>query len=855
MPRFLISLMFIALCCKAKAQIVINELGIAPSVGQLEFIELYNKSSCAADIGCYTIVFSGTSGSGNPTGWTVKIPSGKSIPACGYFLIGGIAGAAGVVSGTGYPTGGIATSYPTADLDIGTTAMTANAVYMRQGVNAGTLPNSMGQITLLNSSGVVVTSVSYNNGNNSGSYPLSAYTTCNPSSNTQGNTNISNPGTSANNVNAGFTAATNQGIYLDAAGNFIASTTLSPGSANPSQTGCAPNIVAPITNSVCYNNNAQTTVLSYSATINSPTYYSLTWNSSPANNFVNVINAPFPAGPITINIPGGTAASTYTGNISVSNATGSSCNVPFTLLINPLPTVNAGTYAPVCAGGGIIPLMGSPSSGSFIGTGVSGNIFTVPTVPGNYTVLYSYTLPPTGCNNVATATITVNPLPVITVSGNNNVCFGDGTTLNASGGSMYSWSPATGLSSTSGAGVIASPSSNTVYTVTGTDGNGCSSSASISIDVDSMPLTVPLVTVVQPACSNPLGSITINAPIENTNQYSIDGINYQPSNFFPNLPGGSYTVTVRKGNGCTSSPVIVNLANVTLPVLQNINTSACERLIYNGTLYTTSAIINDTLRSQSGCDSVITTVNLQIDPKPQLTVSPGITICAGNSIRLNASADNASVQWLGFSISSITVSPVATTTYTAVAASANGCTDTAFTTITVTDFDIQLFANPNPFISGMPISLITTANSSYGVTAWKPANLFSNQFALSQSLITDSSQSITAIARSQSGCVDSASVNIIVDPLSGLFLPTAFTPNGDGKNDVFKILGGKIQKLDLKIFNRWGQVVFSTTDRTKAWDGSFAGKPQSAGNYVYVLKAVLQNGSTINKKGTILLIK
>lgn len=845
MTRFLISLMMIAFCCKAKGQIVINELGIAPSVGQPEFIELYNKSSCASDIGCYTIVFSGTSGSGNPTGWTVKIPSGKSIAACGYFLIGGMAGAAGV-SGTGYPTGGTATSYPAADLDIGTTAMTANAVYMRQGVNAGTLPNNMGQITLLNSSGVVVTSVSYNNGNNTGTYPLSAYTTCNPSFNTQGNNNISNPGASSNNVNAGFTATTNQGIYLDAAGNYIASTSLSAGFANPSQTGCAPNIVAPIINPVCFSSNGQTSFLNYSSTTNSPTNYSITWNSFPANNFVNVVNAPLPAGPITITIPAGTAASTYTGNISVSNASGSSCNVPFTLLINPLPTVTAGTYPPVCAGSGAIPLTGSPSGGSFTGTGVSGNIFTVPIVPGNYTVLYSYTFPPTGCTNIASATITVNPRPAISISGNPNVCFGGSTMLNASGGSTYSWTPSAGLSSTTGASVIASPSSNTVYTVTGTDGNGCSNSTSISMDVDSMPLTVPLVSVIQPTCTNPLGSITINAPIANSYQYSLNGVSYQPSNFFPDLPGGSYFAIVRNGAGCTSTPVIVNLANVTLPVLQNMDTSACERLMYNGTLYTASAIINDTLRSQSGCDSVITTVSIQINSKPLLTVSSGKTICAGNSVTLNASANNASVQWLGFSVSSITVSPLATTTYTAVAASANGCTDTAFTTITVADFDIQLFANPNPFISGMPVSLITTSNSPYRVTAWKPANLFANQFATSQSLITDSSQLITVIARSPSGCIDSASVSILADPLSGIFLPTAFTPNGDGKNDVFKILGGKIQKIDLKIFNRWGQVVFSTTDRTKGWDGSFAGKPQPPGNYVYVLKAVLQNGSTIN---------
>lgn len=856
MLRISFLIMTFLLCSNGKAQVVINELGIAPSAGSLEFIELYNKNSCSVDLSCYTLVFSGTSGGGNPTGWTIKIPSGKSIPACGYFFIGGVAGSAGMAGGTGYPTGGVVTSYPSADVNVGTIAFTANAVYMRQGVNAGTLPNSSGQITLLNDAGVVIASVSYNNGNNPGSYPLSAYTTCNAAANSQGGNNIFNPGASANNVNAAFAAAGNQGIYLDAAGNYIASTNLSPGAANPSQSGCAPGIILPITSDVCFSANAQITLLNYSGTTNSPTTYSIIWDAIPANGFGNIVNATLPAGPITINIPAGTIAATYTGNITVSNASGTSCNTPFTLTIKPLPVINAGTYSPVCAGGGVIPLTASPAGGSFTGLGVSGNIFTVPTIPGNYTVLYSYTFPPTGCINAASATITVNPLPVIAISGNTRVCFGNSTTLNASGGSMYGWSPATGLSSATGVSVIANPLSTTVYTVTGTDVNSCTNAASVTIDVDSMSLTAPLINTVQPGCTTATGSITINAPVANAYQYSIDGMNYQPSNFFPNLTGGSYSVTVRNGYGCTSSPVVIDIVSITSPLIQSIDTAACESLMYNGITYTTSAIINDTLKNQSGCDSVVRTINIQINPRPQLNVSADHIICSGSSTTLTASAFNVFVQWLGFGAgNSITVTPGITTTYAAVATSANGCSDTAFTTVTVSDFYLTLFASPNSVISGMTSSLFTTANSSYQIIGWKPATIFHNQFASSQSLITDSSLLITVVARSNSGCIDSASVIITVNPLNDLFIPNAFTPNGDGKNDVFRVLGEKIQKFDMKIYNRWGQLIFSSNERLKGWDGNFAGKHQPTGNYVYVLKATLQNGNTINKKGTILLIK
>src|SRR5438105_11405545 len=102
--KFLIVLVIILRSNVCFSQIVINEVGIAPTGGTDgnggEYIELFNKSACTQNIGCFVIEFSGTSGTGNATGWTIKIPSGLSIPSGGYFIIGGIAGQAGVVSGT-----------------------------------------------------------------------------------------------------------------------------------------------------------------------------------------------------------------------------------------------------------------------------------------------------------------------------------------------------------------------------------------------------------------------------------------------------------------------------------------------------------------------------------------------------------------------------------------------------------------------------------------------------------------------------------------------------------------------------------------------------------------------------------
>ncbi|HVF81133.1 MAG TPA: lamin tail domain-containing protein, partial [Flavisolibacter sp.] len=412
MQRLPILLFFSVLARAGFSQIVINEIGIAPpGVPGSEFIELYNRSGCTVDLSCYTLVFSSTSGSGNPTGWTIKIPTGKTIAAGGYFLIGGTAGAAGVSGGTGYPTGGSVNSYPgIADVDVGTIAITANAVYMKQAIGAGSLPNTGGQLSLVDASGRFVWSVSYNNGNNPGTYPLSAYTTCNASGNTQGINNISNPGVSVNNVNGIFTASTNQGIYLNSVGSYQTETTLSPRVSNTLNGGtqiCSGPVLVSVSNVVaCVGLNNQTVSLPFTAS-NSPVTYSISWNPVPANVFPLVVNAIIGSN-ILITIPANTAANIYTGYLTVTNTCGTSCTLPFTLTINAKPVVTAGTYGGSCINSAPVVLTGSPAGGVFSGFAVSGGLFVPPSVQGSYSISYSYTDLGTGCSNAASTIISVS---------------------------------------------------------------------------------------------------------------------------------------------------------------------------------------------------------------------------------------------------------------------------------------------------------------------------------------------------------------------------------------------------------------------------------------------------------------
>ena len=87
-------------------------------------------------------------------------------------------------------------------------------------------------------------------------------------------------------------------------------------------------------------------------------------------------------------------------------------------------------------------------------------------------------------------------------------------------------------------------------------------------------------------------------------------------------------------------------------------------------------------------------------------------------------------------------------------------------------------------------------------------------------------------------------------------MPNAFTPNGDGVDDEFKVFPrGGIILLDLKIFDRWGEKVYETQDLNAGWDGTFKGQIQSPGIYVYTLNVTFDDNKSISKQGSISLIR
>lgn len=177
--------------------------------------------------------------------------------------------------------------------------------------------------------------------------------------------------------------------------------------------------------------------------------------------------------------------------------------------------------------------------------------------------------------------------------------------------------------------------------------------------------------------------------------------------------------------------------------------------------------------------------------------------------------------------------------------------------------DTVIIANPpiNTFVTnndqtiaiGDSVQLVATGEFSY---TWLPAEGLSctncpNPFA---SPLTTTTYTVTGI--DSLGCDYTLSVTVFVDLICGeLFVPSAFSPNGDGNNDVFKVYNRCLSEVDIKIYNRWGNLEFSSTNPLESWDGKNKSKEVMQGTYFYRVKATLINGETIEKKGSINLVR
>lgn len=226
------------------------------------------------------------------------------------------------------------------------------------------------------------------------------------------------------------------------------------------------------------------------------------------------------------------------------------------------------------------------------------------------------------------STLTVNPIPTVGISGTNAICIGSSTNLNASGASTYSWSPGTGLNTTTGASVVANPTSTTTYTVTGTNTQGCTGTQNITVTVNPLP-TVTL-GVFSSICNN-AAALTLSGGSPSGGTYSGPGV--ASGSFNPATAGvGTHTITYSytNGNGCSksaTSSITVNNCNCTVPAMPanfQGQVKPCPGSTYTYSVANNAAVVtynwiaptNATVVSGQGTNTVSITFNSSFTSGP-----------------------------------------------------------------------------------------------------------------------------------------------------------------------------------------------------------------------------------------------
>jgi large repetitive protein len=272
--------------------------------------------------------------------------------------------------------------------------------------------------------------------------------------------------------------------------------------------------------------------------------------------------------------------------------------------------------------------------------------------------------------------------------------------------------------------------------------------------------------------------------------------------------------------------------------------------------------------NEFGCTQVNST-KINVVDKPKINIIPEDTICIGESTRLWVSGA-ANYQWLpaaglnNYSSATPIATPSTTTAYKVVGRDMNNCfTDTATVRVVVGNPTPITVGRDSNFVAGSKIQLRATATSA-DIIRWK----WSGGSDLScvscpnpiARVVFD--ECISCAATNRYGCTTNDTVCFkTFCPTTEVFIPNAFTPDGDGINDQFFVQAKGVRTIkSLRVFNRWGEVVFEKinflpNDAASGWNGKIRGVTANPDVYVYICEVICEKGGTQLYKGNVAIIK
>ena len=161
-------------------------------------------------------------------------------------------------------------------------------------------------------------------------------------------------------------------------------------------------------------------------------------------------------------------------------------------------------------------------------------------------------------------------------------------------------------------------------------------------------------------------------------------------------------------------------------------------------------------------------------------------------------------------------------------------------------------------VQSKPIQFTSSTQSQFPVQyVWDFKNGQQSNLTNPKIVFPDAGEYLVQLVVSNNGnCADTVRKNLVISPRDFVILPEAFTPNGDGTDDIFKVLyAGDLELVSLKIMNRWGNLLFETNTLQEGWDGRKNGKDEPNGSYVYFVVVKDKNGYLIERKGNFALIR
>jgi gliding motility-associated-like protein len=579
-----------------------------------------------------------------------------------------------------------------------------------------------------------------------------------------------------------------------------------------------------------------------------------------------------------------TQAGTYTVTIHQGDCSGPASNsAVITVASSPSGTISP-ALASICPGGSqVLTATGGTTYTWFLnGTEIEGETGSTITVA--QAGVYSATIHQGNCSGAASNTtlITVTPTPVGTISpATGSICEGGSITLTATGGTSYTWF-LNGDEIEGETGATLNASAPGTYFAIIRQGTCSGPAVNTSVITQTTAPSGTIAPATGTICAG--GSIVLTATGGTSYSWFRNGtlINGQTAATLNVTQAGTYTATIKQGtcSGNAANSSVITVSNAPTGNISPAEASICAGgtvplTATGGTSYVwflngteiagqTGATLNATQTGTytvtikqgdcSGPGSNSSTVT--VGEAPTGNISPAnAALCGGSSAVLTATGgttytwkrDGEVIQ--GQTAAALTVTEAGTYSVTIKNGTCEGeAANTSVVTIENSEGQTYPDINARP---GVPVQL--EARDIGATYEWMPATDLNDPTSRTPTATVSADRQYSVKITTASGCVITDQVSLKVK--SVIFVPTGFTPNKNGVNDLLRPKGELKSLESFKVFNRWGQMMFQTKEMGAGWDGKYKGTDQPSDTYTWILTGVGNDGQPIKITGKTFLIR